>query len=59
MPAKNFFRWINKWIHDYNLFTPDEDEYDDDNDQTTNPATLLKHQRYATRLYVPLVIGKH
>ncbi|CAF4387850.1 unnamed protein product, partial [Adineta steineri] len=35
----------------------DENDYDnDENDQIQDPETLIKHQKYATRLYIPLFI---
>ncbi|CAF4237519.1 unnamed protein product, partial [Adineta steineri] len=35
---------------------PDEEEYHEDNDEPTDPTIVIKHQRYATRLYVLLLI---
>ncbi|CAF1337844.1 unnamed protein product, partial [Adineta steineri] len=32
----------------------EEHEYDDDNDAVQDPAIVLKHQKYKTRLYVVL-----
>jgi hypothetical protein len=58
MKTKDWLRWLRDHIHTYNLFIPDEDEYDDNNDNLKDPATVVKHQRYATRLYVPLLISK-
>ncbi|CAF1627367.1 unnamed protein product, partial [Adineta ricciae] len=54
MKAKYIFEWFYHWIHNYNLFIPDEDEYDD-NSQPTDPEISLKYQRYTTRLYVFLL----
>ncbi|CAF1536105.1 unnamed protein product, partial [Adineta steineri] len=56
MKIRTFFHWLHKQIYDYNLFIPDEDEYDEINDNTIDPATAVRHQRYATRLYIPLLI---
>ncbi|CAF4262465.1 unnamed protein product, partial [Adineta steineri] len=44
-----------------NLFVPEPNDYDDDDDdvdatEQTNPQTILKHQKYTTRLYVFLLI---
>ncbi|CAF4076250.1 unnamed protein product, partial [Adineta steineri] len=33
----------------------EEHEYDDDNDAVQDPAIVLKHQKYKTRLYVVLL----
>ncbi|CAF3972010.1 unnamed protein product, partial [Adineta steineri] len=56
MKIRTFFHWLYKQIYDYNLFIPDEDEYDEINDNIIDPATAVRHQRYATRLYIPLLI---
>ena len=41
------------------LFTTDADEYEgDDNGQQDDPAVKLKHQQYATWLYILFLIGK-
>ncbi|CAF3965240.1 unnamed protein product, partial [Adineta steineri] len=46
-----------EYIYHYNVFIPDEDDYDDDdNDKVTDPALTLKYQLYTTRLYIPLFI---
>ena len=58
MRIKDFLEWFYQRMHNYNVFIPNENEYDDENDQPTNPATALRHQRYATRLYVSLLISK-
>jgi hypothetical protein len=41
-------------LQNYNAFAHEEDEYD----EPTDRATIRKHQKYATRLYVILFIGK-
>lgn len=58
MKMRNILNYVSERILNYNVFIPEEDEYDDDNDELQNPATLLKQQRYATRIYVPLLISK-
>ncbi|CAF4149829.1 unnamed protein product, partial [Adineta steineri] len=50
-----------EYIYHYNVFIPDEDDYDDDdlddnNDKVRDPALTLKQQLYTTRLYIPLFI---
>lgn len=57
MNLKNIFKWIYKKIFDYNLFMLEEDDYDDDDD-LNGPATVLRHQKYKTWLYVGLLAGK-
>lgn len=58
MKVHKFLQWLHNWTHNYNLFIPDENDYDDENDQSPDSATTVRHQRYATRLYIPLLIGK-
>ena len=54
MKIKAIFSSLYRRIYEYNLFIPDED-YDD---ESQDPTTELKHQRYSTRLYILLLIGK-
>lgn len=45
----------------YNAFTHEgggNDDEDDDDNESRDIATILKHQLYATRLYVILLICK-
>ena len=51
--------WLREQIYYYNLFGPDENDYDDDESEVRSPAIIVKHQLYATRLYVPLLISKY
>ncbi|UJR18428.1 hypothetical protein I4U23_005333 [Adineta vaga] len=44
-------------ICNYNIFMREENEYNDDNDEQNDPAIILKQQKYATWLYVLLLIG--
>lgn len=57
MNIKSNFSWLYNRICDYNLFIPDEDDYDDD-DEAEDPLIKLKHEKYTTRLYVILLIGR-
>ncbi len=52
------FHWFYEQVQNYNLFVPESNVYDDDDDEPKDPATVLRHQRYATKLYVLLLIGK-
>ncbi|CAF4204857.1 unnamed protein product, partial [Adineta steineri] len=47
-----------EYIYHYNVFIPDEDDYDDDDldDKVRDPALTLKQQLYTTRLYIPLFV---
>ncbi|CAF1154433.1 unnamed protein product [Adineta steineri] len=60
MNIKELIRWFREYIYYYNLFIPEENDDDDDDDGENNtrkdPRTILKHQLYATRLYIPLLI---
>ena len=59
MSAKNVIYWFHKCIHNYNLFIPDvHDEYEDVEEEPLYPARFLKQQKYATWLYVFLLISK-
>ena len=43
----------------YNAFAyEEEDEHGDNSGDPRDPATIAKHQRYASRLYVILFVGK-
>jgi hypothetical protein len=59
MKIKALIQWIDESINNYNVFIPEEDEYDDETDEPQDPVIVLKHQRYATRLYSILFIGKY
>ncbi|CAF1116554.1 unnamed protein product [Adineta ricciae] len=50
MNAKVLIRWFYETIFTYNLFIPEENEEGD------HVPTTIQHQRYATRLYVLLLI---
>ncbi len=54
---KVLFHWFYDHIRNYNLFMPEENDYDDD-DQPLEPATILKRQKYSTWLYIIFLIGK-
>ena len=58
MNLKARIQWFLELVQNYNVFVREQDEYDDDNDEPRDPATIAKHQRYATRLYLILFIGK-
>ena len=59
MQSSYFLQWLHGKIHNYNLFVPDENDYDDDDDETQDPSIIVKQQKYATRLYIPLFISKY
>ena len=44
-------------VYTYNVFIPEEDDYVD-NQQPEEAATAVKRQRYATRLYLFLLMGQ-
>ena len=59
MTIRSIFFWLLEHIHHYNVFIPDENDYDDDDDdEVKDPAVILKHQLYSTQLYIPLLISK-
>jgi len=58
MKIRDLLQWFHERIHNYNLFIPNENDYNDENDEREDPTTVVKQQRYAIRLYIPLFIGK-
>ena len=60
MNVRKVLDWLREYVHNYNLFLLDEDEHNDDDEksETSDAAFTDKRQRYATRLYVPLITGK-
>jgi hypothetical protein len=47
------------YIRNYNLFMPEENEYDDDDDDgSQEPPTAIRQQTYKTWLYIVFLIGK-
>ncbi len=49
---KPVFYSFYRRICNYNLFIPDENDYDDEEEEEErNPAITLEHQKDATRLY--------
>ncbi|UJR29678.1 hypothetical protein I4U23_017226 [Adineta vaga] len=53
---RNLFHWFHDQIYNYNLFIPEDDTYIDNDDELIDPPTILKHQKYATWLYVLLLV---
>lgn len=58
MRTRGLVDWLRDYIYSYNTFIPDDDEYSEGTDELRDPAKAIKYQRYATRLYIPLLIGK-
>ena len=54
----NFLRWFHEKLCNYNVFIPEEDDYEDGNGESSDPVITVKRQRYATRLYILLLIGE-
>ena len=57
MNVKDLLQWLHERIHTYNLFISEEEE-EEQSDESEDSAVIIKHQRYATRFYVPLFISK-
>jgi len=47
----NILRSSVEYIRDYNVFISEEDNYEDENNEITDQAIIIRKQRYATRLY--------
>jgi len=58
MNPKGLFLWFYEQIRNYNTFMPEENQYDDNDAEPEDPAMVLKHQKYTTRLYILLLMGK-
>ncbi|CAF1035748.1 unnamed protein product [Adineta steineri] len=56
MHCKILFHWFFERIRNYNLFIPEENDYDDNNDEPKDPTTVLKYQKYKTWLYIFLLM---
>ena len=57
MSVKALFYRLYKQTCNYNLFIPEENDYDDGQMELQDPATVLKRQKYTTWLYIILFIG--
>ncbi|CAF1374241.1 unnamed protein product [Adineta ricciae] len=57
MILETLSKWIYEKVSNYNLFMLEENDYDED-DGLNDPAIVLKHQKYKTRLYIVLFIVK-
>ncbi|CAF3546539.1 unnamed protein product [Adineta steineri] len=56
MNPKALVQWFLQKASNYNLFKLGEDDYaDDDEDEPSDPAVVLKYQKYKTRLYILLL----
>ena len=58
MTLKDQIIWLHERVRNYNAFIPGEDDYEDDNGELQDQYTTVKHQKYATRLYIPLLLSK-
>ncbi len=58
MNLRALFRWCYEHVSSYNLFMSQIDVNDDTDDEPEEPAIVLKRQRYATWLYILLLIRK-
>ena len=57
MNVKFLFRWLYDHVYNYNLFASEIDT-NADADEPQEPAIVIKRQRYATWLYILLLIGE-
>ena len=54
----NILRSSVEYIRNYNVFISEEDNYEDENNEITDQGIIIRKQRYATRLYIPLLTSK-
>jgi hypothetical protein len=54
----NLLLWFYDLIWNYNVFIPEEDDYEDDHEGSRDPGITMRHQKYATHLYIPLLVGE-
>ncbi|CAF1367976.1 unnamed protein product [Adineta steineri] len=57
MNPKILILQVFEQIYSYNIFVHDEAEDDNNDGQVRDQANVIKHQRYATRLYLGFFIG--
>jgi hypothetical protein len=59
MNPKDILYWFYDQGKNYNLFMFEDNDYnDEENNDSHDPVTVLKHQKYTTWLYVLLLMGK-
>lgn len=60
MNVKGWLYWLYERGKNYNLFLPEIEDYqDNENERRENDhQTILKYQKYTTRLYIILLLGK-
>ncbi|UJR38749.1 hypothetical protein I4U23_031414 [Adineta vaga] len=54
MNFKALLHWLYEWLSTYNLFIPETDVNDDDQEDS---VAVVRHQRYTTWLYVLLLLN--
>ncbi|UJR06899.1 hypothetical protein I4U23_011189 [Adineta vaga] len=56
MHMKIIYHWCYGKLKNYNVFISEENDYNEDNDnvEAEDPLVIIKHQKYATRLYILL-----
>lgn len=60
MNLKGFVYRVYERVHRYNAFIPDENDYDDveHEDEAKDPIAVVRQQKYATWLYLVLLVGE-
>lgn len=58
MNVKAWLHEIGEKVSNYNLFVPDENDYDDPREETADTLAIVKQQKYSTRLYILLLLGE-
>ena len=53
---KLLFKTLYYRFCDYNLFIPDENDYDEGHEQQQDPTIAIRYQKYTTRIYLLLLL---
>ncbi|UJR23376.1 hypothetical protein I4U23_026385 [Adineta vaga] len=58
MHVKIIYRWCYEKLRNYNVFIPEENEYDNDDEvEAIDPLVITKLQKYSTWLYILLFLS--
>lgn len=58
MTIRSLLAYLHAQVRNYNLFIPDEDDYDDGDDTSTNTTNFVERQVYSTWIYIFFLTSK-